>query len=64
MPRSSKKKKRSSTALAEASELSSLNPLRAGMPALDSILSITPTEEEAVDLVMMEEVEKDINNGK
>ena len=31
---------------------------------LDSILAITPTEEEAVDLVMMEEVEKDINNGK
>jgi len=44
MPRSSKKKKRSSTALAEASELSSLNPLRAGMPALDSILSIKTLE--------------------
>lgn len=44
MPRSSRKKKRSSTTLAEASELSSLNPLRVGMPALDSILSIKTLE--------------------
>ncbi len=43
MPRSSKKK-RISGGLAEASELSSLNPLRTGMPAMDSILSIKPLE--------------------
>lgn len=43
MPRSSKQKKRSG-GLAEASELSSLNPLRTGMPAMDSILSIKPLE--------------------
>ena len=43
MPRSSKKKK-SSGGLAEVSELSSLNPLRTGMPAMDSILSIKPLE--------------------
>src|SRR6185369_8333817 len=44
MPRSSKKKKKSSTELAEASELSALNPLRTGMPAMDSIISIKPLE--------------------
>lgn len=30
---------------------------------LDSILTIVPTKEESIDLVMMEEIEKDINNG-
>src|SRR5215218_9228219 len=43
MPRSLKQKK-SSGGLAEASELSSLNPLRTGMPAMDSILSIKALE--------------------
>ena len=31
---------------------------------LDSILTIVPTEEEACDLIMMEEVEKNLNEGK
>jgi len=44
MPVKSKKKKNTGTALAEASELSSLNPLRTGMPAMDSILSIRTLE--------------------
>src|SRR6185312_4808408 len=34
----------SSLALAEAAELSSLDPLRTGMPALDSILSVKTLE--------------------
>lgn len=43
MPRSStRKKKRRSAPRAEASALSSLNPLRTGMPALDSIVSVRP----------------------
>jgi hypothetical protein len=44
MPRSSKKKKSSAGQLAEASTLSTLDPLRTGMPALDSILSIRTLE--------------------
>jgi len=44
MPRSSKKKKSSAGHLAEASTLSTLDPLRTGMPALDSILSIRTLE--------------------
>lgn len=44
MPRSSKKKKSSAGHLAEASALSTLNPLRTGMPAMDSILSIRTLE--------------------
>jgi hypothetical protein len=43
MPKKPKKKK-SSLALAEAAELSSLDPLRTGMPALDSILSVKTLE--------------------
>ncbi len=30
---------------------------------LDSILTIIPTKEESVDMVMMEEIEKDLNKG-
>lgn len=44
MPQKSKKKKSSAAGLAEASELSSLDPLRTGMPALDSILSVKTLE--------------------
>ncbi|MCM3872924.1 MAG: hypothetical protein ND895_19765 [Pyrinomonadaceae bacterium] len=44
MPRSSKKKKSSAGQLAEASALSTLDPLRTGMPAMDSILSIRTLE--------------------
>jgi hypothetical protein len=40
MPRSPGKKKSSGGRLAEASALSSLDPLRTGMPAMDSILSV------------------------
>ena len=40
MPRSSSGKKKRSSGLSEATALSSLNPLRTGMPALDSILSV------------------------
>lgn len=43
MPRSSsRKKKPASGRLAEASTLSTLNPLRTGMPAMDSVLSVRP----------------------
>jgi len=44
MPQKSKKKKSSAAGLAEASELSSLDPFRTGMPALDSILSVKTLE--------------------
>jgi hypothetical protein len=44
MPQKSKKKKSSAAVLAEASELSSLDPFRTGMPALDSILSVKTLE--------------------
>ena len=44
MPQKSKKKKSSAAGLAEASELSALDPLRTGMPALDSILSVKTLE--------------------
>ena len=43
MPRSSKKKK-SSRSRAESTEISSLDPLRTGMPAMDSVLSIRTLE--------------------
>lgn len=43
MPRSSKKKK-SRRSRAEATDISSLDPLRTGMPAMDSILSIRTLE--------------------
>jgi anti-sigma B factor antagonist len=31
---------------------------------LDSILTIVPTQEEATDLIILEEAERDVNSGK